>query len=101
MYLEKFSLILQSPDSYIAIHSTQNFRMIHKMVLLRASLPLLRPIKIYSPPYKNIPGKQKVQNLPWVKKQYHFNPASAKDLTHSLFLRKSPKTKTPITKARK
>lgn len=52
VYLEKFSLILQSSGSYITVHSTQNSRSIQKMLIPRASLPLLRLMKIYQPSYK-------------------------------------------------
>ena len=97
VYLEKFSLILQRSDSYVTMHSTQNSRT-QKMLVPRASLALLRLIKIYQLSYKSKPegltmGWETIQyfNL------YHLETSYAEDLPQSL-LRNPPKRETlPIT----
>lgn len=68
----KVFINLSKSRFYTAKYPTQNFRMIQKMLILRVSLLLLRPIKIHLPS-KNMSRRLKVQNLPWVKKQYNLS----------------------------
>ena len=70
-----------------------------KMLILRASLPLLSPMKIHQPSYKSKPGEKSPElTVGWETIQsfdlYNLETHHAEDLPHAV-LRNPPKIETP------
>lgn len=78
---------------------------LQKMLTLRASLPLPRPVKIHQPSYKSKPGEKSPElTVGWETIQssnlYNLETPYAEDLPHTV-LRNPPKTETPYNISQK
>lgn len=53
-----FRKVFINPSKFRFLKYHASYSNFQKMLILRASLPLLRPVKIHQPSYKSKPGKK-------------------------------------------